>query len=429
MIDKSRKAALDALNNITKNKSYGNLVLKDTFNKLNAQEKRFATRLVYGTVEKLITIDWVIDNYVQKRTPATLKNVLRLGIYQIYYMDSVPERAACSTSVELTKSIGKGGASGFINGVLRNIARNKDKLEFPDDLSIKYSCPEWIIDMWTKELGKEQCESLLSYKEDFDIVIRANRLKGYANKELEQELNNRNINFTKGKICKDAYRIDAAFEDIEQGLFDDGKIAIQDEGSMIIAKTAVEEKPKYVLDACAAPGGKTAAMANIHTDAQYFATDIHPHRVKLMEKMFERLNVPSKTYRFDVSEKTFEPEVDCVLVDAPCSGLGTMFKQPDIKYNKTYKDVQELAKTQLSILTNCSKSVAAGGYLVYSTCTISKKENYDVVKQFLKNKNDFEIIKPAEKVLIDAFDGIGVQLLPHVHGTSGFYIAKMKRKT
>lgn len=429
MIDKSRKAALDALNEITKNKSYGNLVLKDVFYKLNPQEKRFATRLVYGTVEKMVTIDWVIDNYVQKRTPTTLKNVLRMGTYQIYFMDSVPARAACATSVELAKAVGKGGASGFINGVLRNIARNKDKLEFPDDLSIKYSCPKWIIKMWTEELGKEECERLLSYKDDSGIVVRANRLKGYANKELEQELKNRNINFVKGRIYKGAYRIEASFEDIEQGLFDDGKIAIQDEGSMVVAKVAVEDKPKYVLDACAAPGGKTAAMANIHTDAQYFATDIHPHRVNLMEKMFERLNVDAKTYKFDASENPFELEVDCVLVDAPCSGLGTMFKQPDIKYNKSVEDIINLAKIQLKILSNCSKSVSAGGYIIYSTCTISKKENFDVVQQFLKNNADFEIVKPTDKVLMDAFDGIGVQLFPHVHNTSGFYIAKMKRKT
>lgn len=429
MIDKSRKAALDALNDITKNKSYGNLVLKDAFYKLNHQEKRFATRLVYGTVEKMITIDWIIDQYVKKRTPTTLKNVVRMGTYQIYFMDSVPERAACATSVELAKAIGKAGASGFINGVLRNIARNKDKLEFPDDLSIKNSCPKWIIGMWTKELGKENCEKLLSHKGDAGIVIRANMLKEFDNSQLEDELNKRNISFEKGSIYKDAYRINASFEDIEQGLFDEGKIAIQDEGSMIIAKIAVEDKPKYVLDACAAPGGKTAAMANIYPQAQYFATDIHPHRVKLMETMFERLNVDAKTYKFDSADQPFEPEVDCVLVDAPCSGLGTMFKQPDIKYNKSYEDIINLTKTQQKILSNCSKSVSAGGYLIYSTCTISKAENYNIVKKFLEENSDFEIVKPTEKILLDAFDGVGVQLLPHIHNTSGFYIAKMKRKT
>jgi len=312
--------------------------------------------------------------------------------------------------------------------VLRNIARNKDTLEFPDDMSVKYSCPKWMIKMWTDELGKEECERLISYEDDNAIVIRANRLKGFSSNQLEDELNKRNIDFVKGNIYKGAYRIKASFEDIEQGLFDEGKIAIQDEGSMVIANIAVEDKPKYVLDACAAPGGKTAAMADINPNAQYFATDIHPHRVKLMEKMFERLDVDAKTYRFDATEKPFEPSVDCILVDAPCSGLGTMFKQPDIKYNKSYEDIKELAKMQLKILKKCSESVIAGGYLVYSTCTISKTENYNIVEKFLKDNNDFEIIKPTDKVLVDAFDGIGVQLLPHVHATSGFYIAKMKRK-
>ena len=430
MKDKSRKAALDALNEIIKNKSYGNLVLKTAFNNLNPQEKRFATRLVYGTLEKMITIDWVIDNYVKKRTPATSKNILRLGTYQIYYMDSVPTHAACSTSVEIAKAVGKGGVSGFINGVLRNIARKKDELKLPDDnLSIKYSCPQWIVDMWIKELGEKQTVDLLSYKDDKGIVIRANTLKGYTNDKLENELNKREIKYSRGKLVSDAFRIQVGFEDIEKDLFNEGKIAVQDEGSMVIANITVDNKPKYVLDACAAPGGKTAAMASIYNDAEYFATDIHPHRVEIMEKLFERLGVNAKTYRFDATEKPFELDVDCVLVDAPCSGLGTMFKQPDIKYNKTYEDMKNLAVTQLKILENCSKSVAKHGYLVYSTCTISKTENYSVVSRFLKNNQDFEIVAPEDSdSLKKSFDGIGIQLLPNVHDTSGFYIAKMRRK-
>ena len=430
MKDKARKAAFDALNDITKNKSYGNLVLKNAFNHLDSQEKRFASRLVYGTLEKMITIDWIIDNYVKKHTPATLKNILRLGAYQIYYMDSVPVHAACSTSVELAKSAGKGGASGFINGVLRNIARGKSELKIPDeDLSIKYSCPRWIVDMWIEELGMQQTIDLLSFEDDSGIVIRANSLKGYSSNMLEAELKRRDIEYEKGKIISDAYRVNAGFEDIAEGLFDEGKIAIQDEGSMVIAQIAVSEMPEFVLDACAAPGGKTAAMANIYKEGKYIATDIHPHRVEIMEKMFERLCVNAKTYKFDASEKPFEMEVDCVLVDAPCSGLGTMFKQPDIKYNKTYDDIKELAKMQLKILNNCAKAVASGGCIVYSTCTISKAENKEVVEKFLAENRGFEIVEPAgSDILVDAFDGVGVQLMPNVHNTSGFYIAKMKRK-
>ncbi|MEX1378203.1 MAG: 16S rRNA (cytosine(967)-C(5))-methyltransferase RsmB [Eubacteriales bacterium] len=430
MKDRSRKAAFDAFNDIIKNKSYGNLVLKNSFNNLNPQEKRFASRLVYGTLEKMITIDWIIDNYVKKHAQATMKNILRLGVYQIYYMNSVPLHAACSTSVELAKYAGKGGASGFINGVLRNVARDKENLKLPDDdLSIKYSCPKWIVDMWIKDLGKEQTVALLSYEDDKGIVIRANSLKDYSSEKLETELKKRDIAYEKGKIISDAYRVDAGFEDIDIGLFDEGKIAVQDEGSMVIAKMAVEDKPEFVLDACAAPGGKTAAMASIYREGKYIATDIHPHRVEIMEKMFERLGVEAKTYRFDAAEKPFEIEVDCLLVDAPCSGLGTMFKQPDIKYNKTYEDIKELAKTQLRILNNCAKSVSAGGHLIYSTCTISKRENQDVVEKFLKENADFEIIEPkGNDILKNAFDGTGVQLMPNIHGTSGFYIAKMKRK-
>ncbi|MBN2879381.1 MAG: 16S rRNA (cytosine(967)-C(5))-methyltransferase RsmB [Clostridia bacterium] len=429
MIDKSRKAAYEALNDIMKNKSYGNLAVKTAFNNLNLQEKKFASRLVYGTIEKMITLDWIIGNYVQKKSPAALQNLLRLGAYQIYYMDSVPVHAACSTSVDLAKAIGKGGASGFINGVLRNIARGKNTLEFPErDLSVKFSCPEWIINMWIDELGEQQTIKLLSYQDDSGIVIRANRLKGYTDDMLEDELKRRGIQFQKGNIVPHAYRVQAGFEELNEELFADGKIAVQDEGSMLIAQIAVDSKPRYVLDACAAPGGKTAAMADIYNDAEYFATDIHQHRVDIMEKLFERLNVTARVYRFDAAEKPFEPKVDCVLVDAPCSGLGTMFKQPDIKYNKSTEDIAKLAEVQIKILENCAESVIPGGYLIYSTCTISRAENHDVVDKFLKNTKDFEIVVPEEyEKFKDSYDGYGIQLLPHVHGTSGFYIAKMRK--
>ena len=429
MRDKARKAALEALNEITKNKSYGNLAVKTAFNHLETQEKKFAARLVYGTVEKMITIDWIIDNYVNKSTKATLKNILRLGTYQIYYMDSVPSHAACSSAVELAKSAGKGGASGLVNGVLRNIARGKDGLKLPDDnLSVKYSCPNWIVDMWISELGKEEAIKLLEYIDEPGIVIRANSLKEFSADMLERELKKRGIDYQRGNIIKDAFRVEGSFEEIDEGLFEEGKIAIQDEGSMLIAQIAVQSKPKYVLDACAAPGGKTAAMAHIYRDAEYIATDIHQHRIDIMDSMFRRLGVKAKTYRFDAQEKPFEIKVDCVLVDAPCSGLGTMFKQPDIKYNKTYEDIRSLAETQFKILMNCADSVSTGGFLIYSTCTISKAENRDVVERFLKEKKNFEIVEVEyDKVLSDAFDGIGIQLMPNIHKTSGFYIAKMRK--
>ncbi len=430
MTDKSRKAALEALNNITKNKSYSNLAAKSAFSHLSLQEKKFASRLVYGTVEKMITIDWIIDSYVKKHTPSTLKNILRLGTYQIYYMDSVPDRAACSTSVDLAKSAGKGGASGFINGVMRNIARNKSSLKLPEkDMSVKYSCPAWIVDMWVRELGQQQTVSLLSYEAEEGIVIRPNHLKDYSSDKLKKELKKRNIKYSNGEIIKEAFRINASFEEIKEGLFDEGKIVVQDEGSMAIAHIAVEDNPKSVFDACAAPGGKTAAMADILPEADYIATDIHRHRIDIMGKMFDRLNVNAKTYKFDAADRPFELEFDCVIADVPCSGLGTMFKQPDIKYNKSIEDIKSLAETQLRILKNCSKSVDTGGILVYSTCTISKAENYDVVEKFLADNDDFEIVKPTgNKTLEEAFDGIGIQLMPHIHKTSGFYIAKMRKR-
>lgn len=437
MIDKSRKNALTVLNEIIKTDAYSNLALKSAFYGLNPQEKRFATRLVYGTLEKLITIDWIIDNYVNKRTALTLKNILRMGTYQIYYMDSVPDRASCATSVELAKSIGKGGASGFINGVLRNISRNKDKLQFPDikkdkilSLSVNYSFPQWLVKMWISELGEDTAIALLSHTETNDIIIRPNSAKSLTLDELKKELDNRGINYSEGHVVEDALHISASFDEIEKGLFDSGKIAIQDEGSMLIAKTVVGTNSKDVLDACAAPGGKTAAIKHFSKDKSIscYALELHKHRVDIMEKELNRLGIDAKCYRHDSSKDTFTPKVDCVLVDAPCSGLGTIFKQPDIRAKKTSEDITSLSHLQYEILENCSKSVNDNGYLIYSTCTISQRENKDIVKKFIENNPQFSIVPPSydNEELNKCFDGYGIQLLPSVHGTAGFYISKMK---
>lgn len=436
MKDIARKSALNAVNEIIKAGAYGNLAIKTQFNNLSEMDRRFATRLTYGTIEKLITLDWILGHYLKKTTPITVKNILRMGTYQIYYMDSVPHQAACSTSVDLAKAIGKKGASGFINAVLRNVARGKDQLSMPSNdndpvlaMSVQYSCPKWLVALWIDEMGIEATDKLLRYQPAYNITIRPNACREYTAEQLEAWLSTQSVAYIRGNLADASFKIQSSYNIIDTPLFQSGQIAVQDEGSMVIAMQTLLSNPKTVLDVCAAPGGKTAAMAHFNSTAQYYATELHKHRVELMEKQFDRLGVIAKTYRFDATKKAFDINVDVILADVPCSGLGTIHKQPDIKYAKDLQQIKDLTKIQREILNQCAEAVNAEGVLIYSTCTISKRENYDIVQDFLNTHPEFEVIPPEDPILLEAFDGLGVQLLPYIHDTAGFYFARMRKIT
>ena len=350
-------------------------------------------------------------------------------------MGSVPNHAAVKTSSAIAQKLGKEGAVGFINGVLRNVARDKEKFSIPENISkvkrmsIEYSFPEWLIKKWIQELGKRDALALISYNKKNSIALHANSLKGMNNTKLEDTLKALNIKYEKSAFVEDVYKINGNI--INTPMFEKGEIAIQGEASYLAAKVAIENKPKKVLDLCTAPGGKTAAMAHIHHDAIYTACDVRQNRVDITKKQFDRLGVTAELYTMDATVKNNDIGLfDTVLCDVPCSALGTVFNHPEVKYNKTFEQIKQIKSLQKGILENASSYVGENGHLVYSTCTISKQENHDMVASFIKEHDEFSAVFPEtfRGIINDKrFDGCGVQLLPHIDDTAGFYIACLKR--
>ena len=434
MIDEARLAAFSAFDEVIRKKAYSNLALKQSVENLDNKQKAFAGALFYGALEKLITLDFILDKYIKSRPKPIIRNILRIGAYQIHYMN-VPDHASVTTSAELAKKLGKKGAAGFINGVLRNVAREKKDFDIPENLpkvrylSIKYSFPEWMIKMWISQLGEDETRKLLAYEKDNFFSIYPNALKGMKMEPLTRELDKTGVQYTKGYLLDDIIRTHGAIFDTN--LFDTGKIAVQGEASHLAAKVAVENHPEKVLDLCAAPGGKTAAMALFNPEAFYTACDLHQNRVDIMLRQFERLGVSADTMVLDAAHlNDVLGEYDTVLVDAPCSALGTVFSHPEVKYNKEPKDIVEIIKTQKAIISNAAHHVRQGGRLIYATCTINRDENYDVVSNFAAVNPQFKPVFPKTfyGIINDKrFDGYGTTLFPHKDNTAGFYIACLEK--
>ena len=434
MIDSARLAAFNAFDEVVRKKAYSNLTIKQAVSELSDKDRAFAGALFYGTLEKLLTLDFILDNYIKSNPKPIIRNILRIGVYQIYFM-GVPDRAAVDTSSELAKKLGKQGASGFINGVLRNAARGKDTFEVPESLgrikylSVKYSFAEWMIKMWDKQLGKEECEKLVSYEKDNLFSLYPNSLKGTDESVLIEEFEKHGVEYKKSEIAEGMYKVGGTV--FETDLFKRGKVAVQGEASQLAASVAVENNPETVLDICAAPGGKTAAMAHMNHEAKYTACDVSENRVDIMRKQFKRLGVTAHTLIKDASEDTSELGLyDTVLVDAPCSALGTVFTHPEVRYNKTYEDITKIIPVQKAIIENAAKNVKTGGRLVYATCTVNTSENHDVVGGFLDAHSEFKAVFPKTFYGIindNRFDGNGTALLPHKDNTTGFYIACLEK--
>lgn len=436
IIDPARLAAFRALDEVTRKGAYANLAIKSELPRLNSINRAFCSSLFYGTLEKLVTLDFILDKFIGSKPKPVVMNMLRLGLYQLFFMDSVADYAACNSTVELAKSLGKGNYAGFINGVLRACSQEKWQDFIPDPAddellhySVMYSIPKWIVELWFDELGSGQCAELLSHGRRQGFTVRPNSAKGFDRVKLAQWLDSLDIEYTKGKYIQDAFIVKEAGSLLESREFVEGYITVQDEASMIVSKIAAQKGRVDILDACAAPGGKSACMYHFNPGAKLYSADVHQHRVELMEKQLKRLNVPATVFCWDAMQQLpFDRNFDVVLVDAPCSGLGTLFEQPDIMLAKSRDDIDALSELQEVILRNASSYVKPGGLLIYSTCTISKAENRDVVNGFLTGNTGFVAKNAAPELWGDRYDGCGIQLLPHIDGTSGFYISLMVRK-
>ena len=425
-MDNNRKTAYQTLLDVDAKKAYSNIALNHKIAVNKPGSPAFVRELVYGVLERKLTLDHYIDQLLKEgigslRTPEI--TILRMGIYQLGYMDKVPEYAAISESVDLAKKYCKGRA-GLINGVLREYQNKKIYLTLPtrdeDEvkyLSVKYSYAPWIIELWLKYYSVSFVEKLLEAgNETAPLTIRANWLK-IRKEDLKKVLRERGFEVEDGDICQNALHVRGS-RILESDLYRYGLFTPQDESSMLVSEKIGVRQGDVVMDVCAAPGGKTTAIAErMNNTGKIIASDIYRRKLDIVDKEAKRLgitNIETRSWDATRVDSTMVKKADRVLVDAPCSGLGVIRRKPEIKYKELSNEMKLLPDKQIAILSASSSYVKPGGTLVYSTCTINPEENEKVVETFLRRNRDFEKV---ERTL----------LLPNVNGTDGFFICVMKR--
>ena len=443
-IDLARETALKILYDVSEKSAYSNISVNKYLesSELREIDRAFATELAYGTVKWLIEIDYIIDRFSSvklKKLSPWIKNILRMGIYQLLHTDRVPVSAACNTSVELAKRYGHQASSRFVNGVLRNISRSRENIPYPDKsdivrhLSIVYSHPEELVALWVARFGAMFTEDILISNNSVpDFSVRVNTLNT-SREELLAALEKEGCKAREGKYLKEAVILENPSSITKLEAFQKGYFTVQDESSMLSSVILEPEEGQLAVDVCSAPGGKSTHMAQLMNNrGTVLARDIHPHKLKLVESTAIRLGIDIiKTELFD-AEKLDEEligKADRVLVDAPCTGLGIIRKKPDIKYSQNISGQGDLIRLQRKILSNASKYVKPGGYLVYSTCTIQQEENIDNVRAFLGENKGFKLaafgnIIPDKLKGSTAQEGF-IQLYPNIDKTDGFFISKL----
>lgn len=421
----TRDIALTILTDIDVNKTFSSDALEAGLRKIQFDEKRdraFITRLVEGTTEYRLQIDEIIKHLtttkLNKMKPA-IRNILRMGIYQIRYMDSVPERAAVNEAVRLAKAHKLAGLSGFVNAILRNVSRKKEEIDalIESKISIKYSIPGWICNLLQNSYGEEKTEKILaSLYMDRATTIRVNR-KVTDKESLIKKISDAGIKVEEVKEAEDALYI-TSYDFIRKVPgYKTGDFSVEDVSSMLCVRATGVKEGMKVLDICAAPGGKTAYCAEL--GANVTARDISEDKLSLIKENIERLKLEDRVSLERKNALKEDPlsigKYDIVLADVPCSGLGVMGRKNDIKYRVSPQDLVSLSKMGLKMLINASQYVKHGGIISYSTCTINPEENERNVERFLKDNDQFE--KMEERLFLQGVDE-----------TDGFYYCILKRK-
>ena len=438
---KARELAFKILCDIEENNNYSNIAINKHFkNKdINNQERGFATELIYGVVENKYYLDYIIDKLSKIKTQKLsicVKILLRMGIYQLTFLDSISEYAAVNETVNLVKKYDNRSA-GFVNAILRNVIRNKEEvLKIDIDskimyLSTKYSYSPWMIKNWIKTFGEEFTEDLLeANNEKPNLYIRVNTLK-INRDELISKLNDMGVKSHKVPMIDEAIRVENLKNIENNDLFKQGLFTIQDISSMMVGKVVNPKENSLVLDICSAPGGKTTHVATLmNNTGKVIARDVFDHKLKLIQNTVDRLgltNVEVESFDALKLDENSIDKFDYVLTDVPCSGLGIIRRKPEIKY-KAKAELKELPLIQRQILDNASKYVKLNGTLLYSTCTIQDNENIDIINEFLKDNDNFKLVPINEvNVDLDNEDKGYLKIYPNIHGMDGFFIAKLKR--
>ncbi len=427
-----RALAFETIQDIINDKAYSNIIINDVLsnNELNRADKGLYTELVYGTLKRKYTLDYLLKPFVQTKLKGWVRQLLWMSIYQYVYLDKIPEHAIINEAVEIAKYKGGPHNGNVVNGILRNIMRSDlpDFTEITDDkkrIAIEYSLPKWLVDHWTTHFGIEKTETIAqSFLDKVTTTLRVNLTRISVDDAIRR--------LTDDYIVEQDREIETCLHIsgkpiIESRMFKDGLISIQDKSSMFIGELMALKEGDQVLDACSAPGGKACHIAEIlngtgHVDA----TDIHEHKIDLIDFNIRKLRLSNiSAFEHDATEK-YDKVYDKILVDAPCSGLGVLRHKPEIKYEQSQHAIESLVEIQLEILNNVKYNVKPGGTMIYSTCTIEQMENENVVYTFLKENKDFEFDQFEHPITGEKVKTM--QILPQDFNSDGFFITRIRRK-
>lgn len=432
----ARAIVCELLEKLEKN-AYSNLALDAVLQNsdISSRDKAFISRLFYGVIERRNTLDHVISLYSSKpinKLDIVILETLRMGIYQILYMDSVPDNAAVNESVELVKQLGKKSAAPFVNAILRSFIRNNKKFDLPKDevqrFSIEFSCSAELADRLIKQYGNEKAAEFLRRSlEPHKLYLRVNNTKTDCD-SLISEFAKDGITVKKCSLLDNCLEADA-FGSVENNeLFKKGFYHVQDLSSQLCCAALEPKTDEKILDICSAPGGKAFTITERTSDkCELYACELHDKRVKLIKSGAERLGLKSiKALQNDAKIfNTDFPKFDKILCDVPCSGTGVIRSKPEIKY-ADLKKFAELPKIQYEILDTASKYLKVGGELVYSTCTVLKEENELVIDRFLKNNKNFEGV-PFLTELGSPFGSCKTSIIAESFDCEGFFISKIRK--
>lgn len=440
-----RATAMDLLVTIEKNQSYSNLLLNSTIekNELSPKDIGLLTELTYGTLQRRMALDFFLKPFIKdsKKLADWILHLLRLTLYQMVYLDKIPDRAAIYEAVEIAKKRGHKGIASLVNGVLRSIQREglpsfeiiADSIE---RLSLETSHPKWLVTRWVNQFGYDKTKEMCEMNLTAPLQTARVNLTRISRDECIALLEEDGFQIEKSSIIPEAIR--CLKGNLASTLaFKYGMLTIQDESSMLASYALGVKENQSVLDACAAPGGKSTHIAEkMGNSGEVISIDLHEHKVKLINDNARRLGLENiDTVVMDsrqVGEQFKEESFDRILLDAPCSGLGVMRRKPDMKYTKTEQDVERLSSIQQKLLQSVSPLLKKGGILVYSTCTVDREENEKTVAEFLQKNPQFEgdttfkdRMPEAVQSLIKGYD---LQIFPQDFGSDGFYIAVLRKK-
>ena len=456
-----REAVLEILTGIREKGTYSHIAVKEMLDRcerdgMDRRQRAFVKRLTEGVIERRIELDDVLRQYAKKgaRIRPVIRDILRIGIFQILYMDSVPDSAACNEAVILTKKYGKKELSGFVNGLLRNVVRDKEagrftagstkeagELSGAGELSRRFSMPEWIIGMWQKQLGEEETGKLLeALLEVRPVSVRFDdRCSQARREEILAQMAEKGVKAKKGHYLPYCYELTGTDSIQELPGYREGLWTVQDESSMMVAEAAGLSGGENVLDICAAPGGKSmhcaSKLISSGKPGHVHAFDLSKGKVALIEKNVRRMHLTNVTAAqrdalMPIPDEEKET-ADVLLCDLPCSGLGVIGRKRDIKYHVTPEQLEELSDLQKRILRGAVSYLKEGGVLIYSTCTVNRGEN-EQIAAFIEEELGLmpDPLAPylPKELVSERPDTHQLQLLPHVHGTDGFYLARFVKR-